>query len=180
MRTRNLVVCWLAALLCLAGALVPPAQAAPETEEASRVLNRIEHYRQETWRWQRLMGVRLTPTHRLAERSVSPGFQNWTLTFWRKRAQQVRTAANHPKRLQAWLCIHRYEGSWSANTGNGYYGGLQMDLSFQQSYGRELLRTKGPAHRWTPIEQIWVAERAYRSGSGFSPWPNTARSCGLL
>src|SRR4051812_14293335 len=32
--------------------------------------------------------------------------------------------------LSAWLCIHSGEGSWTANTGNGYYGGLQMDYSF--------------------------------------------------
>jgi len=27
---------------------------------------------------------------------------------------------------------------------------------------------------------MWVAERAHRAGRGFTPWPNTARSCGLL
>ena len=33
-----------------------------------------------------------------------------------------------PARLHdSFLCIHRYEGSWDANTGNGYYGGLQID-----------------------------------------------------
>jgi hypothetical protein len=25
-----------------------------------------------------------------------------------------------------------------------------------------------------------VAERAYRSGRGFYPWPNSARACGLI
>ena len=69
---------------------------------------------------------------------------------------------------------------WATRTGNGYYGGLQMDISFQRTYGPELLRTKGTADRWTPYEQMWVAERAYRSGRGYYPWPNTARSCGLI
>ncbi len=46
-------------------------------------------------------------------------------------------------------------------------------------YGRYLLRTKGTANHWTPLEQIWVAERAYRSGRGFSPWPNAGAACGL-
>jgi Transglycosylase-like domain len=176
MRTRSLVLGWIAALTCLVGALVPTAQAATEQPDSLRVLDRIHDYRQETWRWQRLMGVRLSPIRR----SVRLGFHSSTLSYWRSRVERVRYAAHHPKRLQAWLCIHRYEGSWTANTGNGYYGGLQMDISFQQSYGRELLRTKGRAHRWSPIEQIWVAERAYRSGRGFYPWPNTARSCGLI
>ncbi len=69
---------------------------------------------------------------------------------------------------------------WRTLTGNGFFGGLQMDLSFQRTYAPELLRTKGTANRWSALEQIWVAERAYRSGLGFRPWPNTARSCGLL
>jgi hypothetical protein len=55
-----------------------------------------------------------------------------------------------------------------------------MDLAFQRAYGRGLLWRKGTANRWTPLEQMWTAERAHRSGSGFSPWPNTAGYCGLL
>ena len=74
------------------------------------------------------------------------------------------------------MCIHRYEGAWS-DDGSPYYGGLQMDIGFQQHYGGMLLRTKGTADNWTPLEQMWVAERAYRSGRGFYPWPNTARYC---
>jgi hypothetical protein len=79
--------------------------------------------------------------------------------------------------MRDWLCIHRYEGSW-ADSGSPYWGGLQMDLSFQQTYGGWLLRHQGTADHWSPLEQIWVAERASRS-RGFSPWPNTARDCGL-
>ena len=55
-----------------------------------------------------------------------------------------------------------------------------MDLSFQRTYGSNLLATKGPANNWTPLEQMWVAERAHRAGRGFYPWPNTARYCGLI
>jgi hypothetical protein len=168
-------------IAALAGVLVPSAHAASVGKQVSpRVIDRIEDYRKETWRWQKLMGVKLSPTRRLAERSANPSFHSWTLEFWRKRAAEVRYRAKHPKRLQAWLCIHRREGPWNANTGNGYYGGLQMDISFQEAYGRQLLRKKGRAHKWRPIEQIWVAERAYRSGRGFYPWPNTARACGLI
>lgn len=78
------------------------------------------------------------------------------------------------------LCIHRYEGAWNDNTGNGYYGGLQMDVPFQQSYGPEFLRAYGTANNWPPKIQILVAERAYHSGRGFGPWPQTARACGLV
>ena len=52
--------------------------------------------------------------------------------------------------------------------------------SFQQSYGRDLLRRKGTADHWSALEQMWVAERAYRAGRGYYPWPNTARACGLI
>lgn len=84
-----------------------------------------------------------------------------------------------PPHYNEWLCIHSHEGSWDANTGNGYYGGLQMDYDFMRTYGSGYLKIKGTANNWTPLEQMWVAERAYSSGRGFGPWPNTARMCGL-
>jgi len=75
--------------------------------------------------------------------------------------------------------IHRYEGAWN-DPNPPYYGGLQMDLGFQRTYGGGLLSRKGTANHWTPLEQMWAAERAHRSGRGFYPWPNTARYCGLI
>jgi hypothetical protein len=84
-----------------------------------------------------------------------------------------------PPHKQAWLCIHRYEASWH-DSGGPYYGGLQMDYGFMARYGARLLRAKGTADHWTPAEQMWVAERAYRAGRGFGPWPSTARMCGVL
>lgn len=80
---------------------------------------------------------------------------------------------------RSFLCIHAHEGSWDADTGNGYFGGLQMDYTFQATYGREFLRAFGTADRWPPAIQITVAMRAYLSGRGFGPWPNTRRLCGL-
>lgn len=96
--------------------------------------------------------------------------------LWYRRAKQDFTRAHHPPFFTTWLCIHRYEGSWSDH-GAPYWGGLQMDYSFQESYGGWLLRTKGTADHWTSLEQIWVAVRAWRA-RGFSPWPNTAVWCG--
>ena len=82
--------------------------------------------------------------------------------------------------ILAFLCIHTHEAqSWDTNTGNGYYGGLQMDMNFQRTYAPSLLRRKGTADNWTPSEQIAVAIVAHRT-RGFWPWPNTARACGLL
>ena len=78
----------------------------------------------------------------------------------------------------AFECIHHYEGAWN-DVGGPYWGGLQMNITFQERYGGWLYRTKGTADHWTPLEQIWVAEKALQS-RGFWPWPNTARMCGLI
>jgi hypothetical protein len=79
---------------------------------------------------------------------------------------------------RSFLCIHRYEGAWD-DGGGPYYGGLQMDYAFQAAYGPEFLRAYGTADNWPPAIQITVAMRAYLSGRGFGPWPNTRRLCGL-
>jgi hypothetical protein len=154
-------------------AVAPNGRVATESIEV-QVANRgffvgpalAERYRLETWRWESLMRVPLT----------RPG---QGVDFWRGRAEAARRRASRPPHWREFLCIHRYEGAWSARTGNGYYGGLQMNMDFMRGYGPELLRTKGTADKWTPLEQIWVAERAVPR-RGFQPWPQTARMCGLL
>ena len=152
-----------------AGAAIDRAKAAERRPAAARASDAaaVTRYRTETWRWLRVMGKPLTPVRRLSAAA------------WRARALAARRQALSPPHKRQWLCIHRYEAAWHAHTGNGYYGGLQMDLSFQRFYAAGLLRAKGTADRWTPLEQMWVAERAHRD-SGFWPWPNTARLCGLL
>jgi hypothetical protein len=84
-----------------------------------------------------------------------------------------------PPHHRDWLCIHHFEGSWS-DSGDPYWGGLQMDRSFMKTYAPAFLLRKGWANKWTPLEQEWVAERAHASGRGFGPWPNTAHYCGLI
>jgi hypothetical protein len=134
----------------------------------------IDTYRHETWRWQRVMGHPVT--HNLRNPPAEPGGK---IAAWKRVAAHTRKRAQNPPHKRQWLCIHRYEGSWT-DPNAPYYGGLQMDLSFQRTYARRLLRRKGTADHWTPLEQMWAAERAHRSGRGFYPWPNTARYCGLI
>lgn len=143
------------------------------------LLATIERNQRETWRWQQLMGRPRTPASTVVAQSRSRHYRRWVLRLWEKRAFVVRHQALRPPRRRAWLCIQRREGPWR-DPNAPYYGGLQMDLAFQRRYGRQLLRRKGTADRWTRVEQMWVAERAYRSGRGFRPWPNTARACGLI
>lgn len=75
-------------------------------------------------------------------------------------------------------CIHTLEGSWR-DSGDPYWGGLQMDKGFQRTYGAPLIERYGLANRWPAEAQIAVGTVAYYSGRGFGPWPNTRRGCGL-
>jgi hypothetical protein len=147
----------------------------PLPDVVARQLQRIiDEYRRKVWHWQRVMGSRVTRTLRHQPTVLAARVQ-----VWQGVAKRTWVRAKHPPHAAAWRCLQRYEGSW-ADAGGPYYGGLQMDLAFQQRYGAYLLRRKGTANHWTPLEQMWVAERALRAGRGFYPWPNTARVCGLI
>jgi hypothetical protein len=138
----------------------------------------LRRYRAGTRRW--LTVIRGRPPRGVSRRlsAVSVLRLRRLARRWRHREHAVWRRANHPPHFVGWLCIHHYEGSWT-DSGGPYWGGLQMDLSFQATYGGWLLRHKGTADRWSPLEQIWTAVRASRV-RGFSPWPNTARYCGML
>jgi hypothetical protein len=101
-------------------------------------------------------------------------------TLRARLADRDRYRAEASRYRAQFLCIARHESGlrWSINTGNGYYGGLQMDRAFQRTYGPELYR-HGTADTWTVDQQIAVASRAVPR-RGFTPWPTTARICGLL
>ena len=96
----------------------------------------------------------------------------------------TRTAASYrrPPLLAQLTCIHDGEGSWNDTRNPVYDGGLQMDYAFQSRYAPFLLRLKGRAYNWTPLEQIWTAVYAITGPDhrGFYPWPMTARACGLI
>ena len=186
MRNPFLRLCVCAGALSIAVGAATRAQplAAPSTAARLAQLDAIDAYRTQTWRWQKLMSKPRTPTFYTERRSRDRAYLAWVRDLWKRRAERAARVAQRPPHRSAWLCIHGFERQpgqgWATHTGNGYYGGLQMDLSFQRAYGSELLRRKGTANNWTAAEQMWVAERAYRSGRGFYPWPNTARSCGLI
>ncbi len=132
----------------------------------------VRRLRRTVWHWQAVMGKRRTIV-KTSLRTVS------ALRYWRRQARSVVRAASHPPHKAGWLCIHRYEGSWG-DSDDPYWGGLQMDRGFMRTYAPGLLLRRGWADRWTALEQMWVAERAHRSGRGYWPWPSTARFCGLL
>ena len=171
-------------LLALIGSLalaVPAGAGAAQAsdEMTNSLVKEIEQHRAQTWHRQRVMGIRRTRTTFLERRVGSLEVLRELRDTWRMRALRTRKRLIRPPHRSAWLCIHRYEGAWT-DPNSPYYGGLQMDITFQRTYGRYLLRRKGTANRWTPAEQMWTAEKALRAGRGFHPWPNTARRCGLL
>ncbi|MCL6297166.1 LysM peptidoglycan-binding domain-containing protein [Streptomyces kronopolitis] len=63
-------------------------------------------------------------------------------------------------------------GRWHINTGNGYHGGLQIDLATWRAYGGDRFAPR--ADLASRAQQIAVGERIVRD-RGLSAWPNCAR-----
>ena len=116
------------------------------------------------------------------------------LRYWTHKDHRTRVLASVPlaqriPRWDEWQCIARYESTqiWSMSptsepsSGGAYWGGLQMDVGFQNTYGADMIARHhgGLANTWTEAEQIVVANRAWQT-RGWYPWPNTARACGLI
>lgn len=152
------------------------AQASDKRVKAAQ--HRTEYLINQTWHMQRVMGSNFTPTTRSYRKAKSYPYARWVEHHWLEIRNEVRAKFHSPPHYSAFLCIHRGEGAWN-DSGSPYWGGLQMDIGFQGTYGHWLLLHKGTADHWTPLEQIWVAEKALKT-RGFWPWPNTARNCGLL
>jgi hypothetical protein len=177
---RRLTVALAGLLTCAvcAGSTNAIAATSREQHALRRLGSQISTYQRTTWHYQRLMGVRKSPTTGDSVRELGVHGAKIALHRWHRLATKARRRAQRPPHRSALLCIHRFEGSWSDSEAP-FWGGLQMDLGFQAHYGGWLLRMKGTANHWTPIEQMWTAEKAIRS-RGFYPWPNTARYCGLI
>jgi hypothetical protein len=65
-------------------------------------------------------------------------------------------------------------GNWAANTGNGYYGGLQFSLATWQNYGGT-----GYPHQASKATQIEIGKRL-QAARGWGAWPGCARSLGYI
>lgn len=112
------------------------------------------------------------------------GPERWAYRYRLVRRANVRLRALLADRLDrivylvdSFRCIHGGEGSWSANTGNGYYGGLQFGAREWARFGGAFAPRADLA---TPSQQLAAGIAYYMTGAGFRPWPNTARACGLL
>jgi hypothetical protein len=71
-------------------------------------------------------------------------------------------------------------GNWSANTGNGYGGGLQFAHTARWSTWNSYGGNQYTSHPWEASreQQIDIAEQVLQS-SGWGAWPGCARKLGL-
>ena len=86
-----------------------------------------------------------------------------------------------------WESVNSREcsGTWNCNTGNGYFGGLQMDYQFQATYNPKALRIWGTANNWPREAQELAADRAFDGYRGFGPrglgpWPSSNAALGTF
>lgn len=110
----------------------------------------------------------------------------WTRHVWRVyKARPTYVRILNP---DDWACLHKYEAgsSWamtpysSPPSGGPYWGGLQMNMDFMNTWGPDMIRKHHGelADQWTPYEQMLVAQRAWYH-RGYQPWPQTSIMCGL-
>ena len=71
----------------------------------------------------------------------------------------------------AWDRIAECEsgGNWAANTGNGYYGGLQFDHQTWAAYGGTAYANN--ANGASKAQQIAIAEKVKADRGGYGAWP---------
>jgi uncharacterized protein YabE (DUF348 family) len=81
---------------------------------------------------------------------------------------QEPVTTNYAGGSSVWDAIAQCEsgGNWAANTGNGYYGGLQFSLGTWQAYGGSGLPSN--ASRET---QIAIATKVRDVAGGYGAWP---------
>jgi LysM repeat protein len=64
-------------------------------------------------------------------------------------------------------------GNWATNTGNGYYGGLQFNVTTWRAYGGA-----GMPHNASREQQIAVAEKVL-AAQGWNAWPSCSKKAGM-
>jgi hypothetical protein len=68
-------------------------------------------------------------------------------------------------------------GNWAANSGNGYYGGLQFDQATWRANGGN--RFAPYPHQASREEQIAIAQRIRNARGNYRAWPTCSAQLGL-
>ena len=89
-----------------------------------------------------------------------------------------------PDWLSQARCIHLHEGPWAANTGNGYFGGMQFAaktwLRMQGSPQPAFAHPGDPAYPFTatPLAQLQIAWRVWLGdGRSWRSWGAVGTAC---
>jgi hypothetical protein len=89
-------------------------------------------------------------------------------------ARTLSSASPQPGHLAGWLCIHAREGAWDAQTGNGYYGGLQMTYGWAGRVENAALLS--PAAQMAAADAE-AAEHGFAYSWMAGQWPRTYPPC---
>ena len=82
-------------------------------------------------------------------------------------------------RAQA-TCVHRHEAPWDANTGNGYFGGMQFAAATWRPADTALAHPGDPAYPFTATqtEQLSMAWRLWlHDGRSWRSWGSVGALC---
>lgn len=185
------VVCCLAAVTAISAspsaskqpARVLATAAKAQVVEVVHLRRDIAQLRRSTWRWQRVAGTPTTRTSFVERRTAGLGLLEWARRLWYRRQKTARQHALNPPNFSFWLCVHHGEASWTDHAShNPHYGGYQMGWWFMSHYARRLLARHGTADNWSPLQQTWVVENAFKR-EGYSrrwllgQWPATSPPC---
>jgi hypothetical protein len=154
---------------------------------------RLMHKHQRTKRWMQFDATvqQLVARNDLRHARLVLHNHRWLLGYG-YRLKRVAEARMNPWAVPAFfysqaMCVHRGEGGWNANTGNGFGGGLQFMVgtwNHAASLSHGLLRHvkyTSQIAAMPPMAQIYAAYLiVVVERSGWGQWPNTARRCGLL
>lgn len=120
-----------------------------------------------------------TATYDVPAQSEAPGMKRWTAGASghapvkarpRHRARAASRRLSRRPIVHNWAGVAACEssGNWQANTGNGYYGGLQENQGFWVNYGGLAFATRPDLA--SRAQQIVVAERGL-AVQGAGAWP---------
>jgi hypothetical protein len=72
-------------------------------------------------------------------------------------------ASSRPPHYRMWMCVHHQEHTAWNDPNPPYLGGLQLGTGwFVPHYLSRVPHPPGLPHQWSPLQQMWFAERAYR------------------
>ena len=119
-----------------------------------------------------LYRVRLENGHRTSRKALRVTTLSQPVSaivrYGTKERPVAAPTSNYAGGSSAWDRIAACEsgGNWAANTGNGYYGGLQFNLGTWHAYGGS-----GRPDQNSRGAQIAVAERVRAASGGYGAWP---------